>query len=332
MNITVKKKLLEVKYLKTYFYTDQGVVPAVDGVDLYINEGETLGVVGESGSGKSVTSLSIMRLLQDTSGKIVNGYINFDDKDLLSLSESEMQNIRGNDIAMIFQEPMTSLNPVLKIGEQIQEAVELHLKLAKNKAKKHVVDMLKAVGIPRSEEIYDEYPHQLSGGMRQRVMIAMAMACRPKLLIADEPTTALDVTVQAQILDLMKKLKTENHTAIMMVTHDLGVVAETCERVVVMYCGRVVEYGDVYEIFEKPMHPYTRGLLNSIPKLRQKVDRLDSIPGTVPNPKNMPKGCKFAPRCAEAMDICFEKEPPLFYIDEGHKSKCWNCKNHMGED
>ncbi|WP_343216806.1 ABC transporter ATP-binding protein [Crassaminicella profunda] len=328
----MKKKLLEVKYLKTYFYTDQGVVPAVDGVDLYINEGETLGVVGESGSGKSVTSLSIMRLLQDTSGKIVNGYINFDDKDLLSLSESEMQNIRGNDIAMIFQEPMTSLNPVLKIGEQIQEAVELHLKLAKNKAKKHVVDMLKAVGIPRSEEIYDEYPHQLSGGMRQRVMIAMAMACRPKLLIADEPTTALDVTVQAQILDLMKKLKTENHTAIMMVTHDLGVVAETCERVVVMYCGRVVEYGDVYEIFEKPMHPYTRGLLNSIPKLRQKVDRLDSIPGTVPNPKNMPKGCKFAPRCAEAMDICFEKEPPLFYIDEGHKSKCWNCKNHMGED
>lgn len=331
MNITVKK-LLEVKGLKTYFYTDQGVVPAVDGVDLYINEGETLGVVGESGSGKSVTSLSIMRLLQDTSGKIVNGSINFDDKDLLSLSEREMQNIRGNDIAMIFQEPMTSLNPVLKIGEQIQEAVELHLKLSKDKAKKHVVDMLKAVGIPRSEEIYDEYPHQLSGGMRQRVMIAMAMACRPKLLIADEPTTALDVTVQAQILDLMKKLKTENHTAIMMVTHDLGVVAETCERVVVMYCGRVVEYGDVYEIFEKPMHPYTRGLLNSIPKLRQKVDRLESIPGTVPNPKNMPKGCKFAPRCAEAIDLCFEEEPPLFLIDEGHKSKCWHCKNHMGED
>jgi peptide/nickel transport system ATP-binding protein len=224
---------------------------------------------------------------------------------------------------MIFQEPMTSLNPVFKIGDQIGEAVRLHLKLDKKQAREHVMNMLKLVGIPRAKEIMDEYPHQLSGGMRQRVMIAMAMSCEPKLLIADEPTTALDVTIQAQILDLMKKLKEEKGTAIMLITHDLGVVAEMCDRVVVMYAGKVVEEADVYEIFENPQHPYTKGLLNSIPKLRQKTDRLESIPGNVPIPANMPIGCKFAPRCSQAMDICWEQDPDLMQIAEGHQCRCF---------
>ncbi|QEK13030.1 ABC transporter ATP-binding protein [Crassaminicella thermophila] len=328
----MKKKLLEVHNLKTYFFGDHGVVPAVDGVDILIHEGETLGVVGESGCGKSVTSLSIMRLLMDTPGKVINGSIKFEGKDLLQLSEKEMQEIRGNDIAMIFQEPMTSLNPVLRIGEQIQEAVELHLKYDKNKAKKHVIGMLKLVGIPRAEEIYYEYPYQLSGGMRQRVMIAMAMSCDPKLLIADEPTTALDVTIQAQILDLMRKLQNENGTSIMLITHDLGVVAEMCDRVVVMYAGRVVEEADVFQIFEEPKHPYTIGLLNSIPKLRQKIDRLDSIPGIVPNPTNMPKGCKFAPRCQHAMDHCLEREPSFYQVGEHHKCKCWLYQSELAKE
>lgn len=319
------KKVLEIKNLKTHFFTDNGTVKAVDGVDIYINEGETLGVVGESGSGKSVTSLSIMGLLKDTSGKIVDGTIEFEGKNLANLKENDMRGIRGNDIAMIFQEPMTSLNPVLRIGDQISEAIRLHLRYNKEKAKEHTINMLKLVGIPRAENIYSEFPFQLSGGMRQRVMIAMAMACNPKLLIADEPTTALDVTIQAQILDLMKKLKDEVGTAIMFVTHDLGVVAEMCERVVVMYAGRVVETGDVYQIFENPQHQYTKGLLKSIPVLRRKVDRLESIPGNVPSPKNMPKGCKFAPRCSEAFEKCWQEEPPFYYIEENHSSKCWLC-------
>jgi peptide/nickel transport system ATP-binding protein len=316
-------KILEISNLKTYFFSDSGQVPAVDGVDFYIREGETLGIVGESGCGKSVTSLSIMRLLEHTPGRVVDGSIRFEGTDLLSLSENAMREIRGNEIAMIFQEPMTSLNPVFKIGDQIGEAVRLHLKLDKKQAREHVMNMLKLVGIPRAKEIMDEYPHQLSGGMRQRVMIAMAMSCEPKLLIADEPTTALDVTIQAQILDLMKKLKEEKGTAIMLITHDLGVVAEMCDRVVVMYAGKVVEEADVYEIFENPQHPYTKGLLNSIPKLRQKTDRLESIPGNVPIPANMPIGCKFAPRCSQAMDICWEQDPDLMQIAEGHQCRCF---------
>ncbi|WP_045519022.1 ABC transporter ATP-binding protein [Neobacillus niacini] len=325
----MNNKLLEISNLKTYFFSDDLQVPAVNGVDLYINEGETLGVVGESGCGKSVTSLSIMRLLAHTPGKVVDGSIRFKGKDLLSLSESEMREVRGNEIAMIFQEPMTSLNPVYRIGDQISEAVKLHLKYDKKKAREHVIKMLKLVGIPRAEEIIDEFPYQLSGGMRQRIMIAMAMSCNPTLLIADEPTTALDVTIQAQILELMKKLKEEKGTAIMLITHDLGVVAEMCDRVVVMYAGKVVEEADVFEIFENPKHPYTKGLLNSIPKLGQKSNRLDSIPGTVPTPTKMPKGCKFAPRCSQAMDICRELDPDLVKIAEGHRCRCFLYQSEM---
>ncbi|WP_019119834.1 ABC transporter ATP-binding protein [Brevibacillus massiliensis] len=325
-------KLLEIENLKTYFFTDSGRVPAVNGVDLFIREGETLGIVGESGCGKSVTSLSVMRLLAHTPGRVVDGSIRFAGMDLLSLPESKMREIRGNEIAMIFQEPMTSLNPVYKIGDQIGEAVRLHLKYDKKKARERVIQMLKLVGIPRAEEIVDEYPHQLSGGMRQRIMIAMAMSCEPKLLIADEPTTALDVTIQAQILDLMRKLKEERGTAIMLITHDLGVVAEMCDRVVVMYAGKVVEEADVFDIFENPKHPYTQGLLHSIPKLRRKTERLQSIPGNVPTPGNMPSGCKFAPRCSHAMDVCREQEPDLLQIASGHRCRCFLYQNDLAKE
>lgn len=317
------EKLLEIKNLQTHFSSDRGVVKAVDGVTISVNKGETVGVVGESGCGKSVTSLSIMRLLKDTPGKIVGGSIEFEGKDLTNLSEKEMRLIRGNEIAMIFQEPMTSLNPVYKIGRQIEEAVMLHLKYDKKQAREHAINMLKLVGIPRAEEIVDEYPYQLSGGMRQRVMIAMAMACKPKLLIADEPTTALDVTIQAQILDLMRKVREESGTSIMMITHDLGVVAEMCDRVVVMYAGKVVEEADVFTIFEDPKHPYTIGLLDSVPKLGQKITRLESIPGNVPTPGNMPQGCKFAPRCNKVMEICRNQDPELTSIDNDHTCRCW---------
>ncbi|ETI66747.1 ABC transporter ATP-binding protein [Neobacillus vireti] len=321
------EKILEIKNLQTHFTSDSGVVKAVDGVTITVNKGETVGVVGESGCGKSVTSLSVMRLLKDTPGKIVGGTIEFEGKNLEAISEKEMRMIRGNEIAMIFQEPMTSLNPVYKIGRQIEEAVQLHLKYDKKQARQHAINMLKLVGIPRAEEIVDEFPYQLSGGMRQRVMIAMAMACKPKLLIADEPTTALDVTIQAQILDLMRKLTKEGDTAIMLITHDLGVVAEMCDRVVVMYAGKVVEEADVFTIFENPKHPYTEGLLYSVPKLGQKVDRLDSIPGNVPTPSNMPEGCKFAPRCPKVMDICRQQDPELLLIDKEHTCRCWLYQN-----
>ncbi|MDN4075960.1 ABC transporter ATP-binding protein [Fictibacillus terranigra] len=318
----MRDKLLTIENLKTHFFSDDGIVPAVDGVNITIKKGETVGIVGESGCGKSVTSLSVMRLLKDTPGRVVGGSIQFKGKDLLSLSDREMRNIRGNEIAMIFQEPMTSLNPVLTIGRQIKEAVGLHLGLEGKKAHEHVIEMLKLVGIPRAEEIVNEYPHQLSGGMRQRVMIAMAMSCKPKLLIADEPTTALDVTIQAQILELMKKLSAEEETAIMLITHDLGVVAEMCDRVVVMYAGKVVEEADIYELFENPKHPYTKGLLQSIPKLREKKNRLGSIPGTVPNPLERPPGCKFAPRCSEVFDLCREVEPELLPVGADHQCRC----------
>ncbi|MFG3612696.1 ABC transporter ATP-binding protein [Rummeliibacillus stabekisii] len=319
----MSNRLLEISNLKTYFFVDNQQIPAVNGVDLFINEGETLGIVGESGCGKSVTSLSVMGLLGHTPGKVVDGSIRFKDSDLLTLPEDKMRKIRGNEIAMIFQEPMTSLNPVYKIGKQIGEAVRLHLKYDKKKTREHVINMLKLVGIPRAEEIIDEFPHQLSGGMRQRVMIAMAMSCNPTLLIADEPTTALDVTIQAQILEIMKKVKQEKGTAMMLITHDLGVVAEMCDRIVVMYAGKVVEEADVFELFENPKHPYTKGLLNSVPKLGLKSERLTSIPGNVPTPANMPKGCKFAPRCIEVMEICKTEDPELSQISNGHQCRCF---------
>lgn len=316
----MKNKLLEIKGLKTYFDTEDGLVPAVDGVDITICEGETVGIVGESGCGKSVTSLTAMRL---TSGKVVAGSIAFQGKDLLALSDEEMRLLRGHEMAMIFQEPMTSLNPVFTIGQQIGEAVEIHLKLGKQKARERSVEMLKLVGIPRPEQIVDEYPHQLSGGMRQRVMIAMAMACNPKLLIADEPTTALDVTIQAQILDLMRELKEKQGTAIMMITHDLGVVAEMCDRVIVMYAGKVVEEADVVTLFTNPQHPYTKGLMNSIPSLEGQARRLYSIKGNVPVPGTIRDGCSFAPRCEFAMDYCRQHAPRLVEVESGHLSRCW---------
>lgn len=332
----MNQPILETKGLKTHFFTDDGVVKAVDGVDLSILEGQTVGVVGESGCGKSVTSLSIMRLLADTKGRVVDGSIMYRDIDLLKLSEKKMRAIRGNEIAMIFQEPMTSLNPILKIGEQLTESIRLHLKLNAQNARRCAIEALNSVGIPRADAIMKEYPYQLSGGMRQRVMIAMAMSCEPKILIADEPTTALDVTIQAQILDLMRKLKAEKNTSILFVTHDLGVVAEMCDRVVVMYAGKVVEEADVYTLFANPQHPYTRGLLNSIPKLLLNQKRLGSIPGNVPIFKNMPKGCKFADRCSEQMPKCLTLDPPLERVSEGHFSRCWLtahvCANNLGRE
>lgn len=316
----MKPTLLEIKGLKTYFQTDEGVVPAVDGVDITVYEGETVGIVGESGCGKSVTSLTTMRL---TPGKVVDGSITFQGRDLLALSDEEIRKVRGNEMAMIFQEPMTSLNPVFTIGQQISESIKIHMQFGKQEARQRTIEMLKLVGIPRAEQIVDEYPHQLSGGMRQRVMIAMAMACNPKLLIADEPTTALDVTIQAQILDLMRELKVKHNTAIMMITHDLGVVAEMCDRVIVMYAGKVVEEADVVTLFTNPKHPYTQGLMKSIPRLDGKEQRLYSIKGSVPMPGSLRKGCTFAPRCEYAMDICREGIPELVKVEDKHSCRCW---------
>lgn len=315
--------LLEIRNLKTHFHTEDGVVPAVDGVSLTMRPGEVLGVVGESGCGKSVTAMSVMRLVQAPSGRIVGGEISFAGQDLLALREPEMRKIRGNDIAMIFQEPMTSLNPVFTIGEQITEVLELHQGLKGKASQSKALEMLKLVGIPNPERIIKSYPHSLSGGMRQRVMIAIALACNPKLLIADEPTTALDVTIQAQILELMKNLKEELDTGIMLITHDLGVVAEMAQHVVVMYAGRVVEDTDVFRIFEEPLHPYTQALLNSKPKVDDERDVLESIPGAVPNPLSMPLGCPFHPRCKHAHERCQTELPELEEIRPGHKVRCW---------
>ena len=321
-----RKNILEIKNMHTYFFTDNGVVKSVDGVDIELKEGSTLGIVGESGSGKSVTALSVMGLLMGTTGKVVEGQILLDGRDITNLSAEERRKIRGNQISMIFQEPMTSLNPVMKIGDQLVEAIKMHQNKTKQEAREMAVEMLKKTGLPRVERIVNEYPFQLSGGQRQRVMIAMALVCNPKILIADEPTTALDVTIQAQIIDLMNHLKQEIGTSIMFITHDLGVVAETCDEVVVMYCGRVVEKGKVYDIFGQTAHPYTQGLLRSIPKLGEHVEELDSIPGNVPNPKYMPKGCKFAPRCEHATERCREEEPGFFDLGNGHLSRCWLCE------
>lgn len=317
------KKILEVKNLHTHFFTGGHVVKAVDGVGFTINEGQTLGIVGESGSGKSITALSIMRLIPSPPGKIVEGEIIFDDRSLLNLSEKDMRDIRGNEIAMIFQDPMTSLNPVLTVGEQIAESLMLHKKLSKKEAFDKVKELFEAVGIPEAGRRLKDYPHQFSGGMRQRVMIAMAMACNPKLLIADEPTTALDVTIQAQILDLMRKLKNDYKTSIMMITHDLGVVAELCDHVVVMYAGNPVEYTDVITLFKDPKHPYTWGLLGSIPKItEEEKERLEPIEGTTPDLSIEINGCKFRERCKKASDICAQKRPQAVEISSGHYVSC----------
>ncbi|CAN2255417.1 ABC transporter ATP-binding protein [Bacillus vallismortis] len=326
------KPILNVNQLRTSFFVNGKEIPAVDGVDFTINESEILGIVGESGSGKSVTSLSIMKLLKDTPGKIVGGSIHFDGRDLLALSEKEIRELRGNEIAMIFQEPMTSLNPVLTIGNQLREAIKKHLNYSRKKADQHAVSMLTQVGISRADEILQQYPHQLSGGMRQRVMIAMAMSCSPKLLIADEPTTALDVTIQAQILDVMKDMQEKHGTSILLITHDLGVIAETCDRVAVMYAGRIVEQGSVYDLFDDPKHPYTKGLLESIPRIGKRQERLHSIQGNVPMAEDWPSGCKFASRCPFVFDKCLKKEPPLLNVGEGRTSRCWLNENEGKEE
>lgn len=318
----MSEKVIEVKNMNTHFFTSKGVVKAVDGVDFEINSGETLAIVGESGCGKSVTSKSILRLVPDP-GKIVEGEINFLGKNLLDFKERDMRNLRGNKISMIFQEPMTSLNPVFTVEYQLGEVLKLHRGLNKKEARDESIELLELVGIPNAEKVVDEYPFALSGGMRQRVMIAMALACNPRLLIADEPTTALDVTIQAQVLELMSKLQDELDTAILFITHDLAVVAEIADRVDVMYSGRVVEEADVDELFDHPMHPYTIGLLQSIPDLNTEDEVLHAIEGVVPNPLNRPEGCQFSPRCEKSMDICKREMPDLFDLGNGRKVRCW---------
>ena len=303
--------LLEIKNLKTYFYTSGKVIPAVDGVSFHIEAGETLCLVGESGSGKSVTALSIMRLIPTPQGRYVDGQIFFDGQDLLKKSEKDMYDIRGNAISMVYQEPMTSLNPVFTIGMQIRETLHIHQGLSRRRADERAAHMLSLVGIPEPEARLRDYPHQLSGGMRQRVMIAMALCCDPRLLLADEPTTALDVTIQAQILDLMRKLKRELGMTILFITHDLGVVAEMAERVIVMYAGRVVEEAAVKDLFARPLHPYTQGLIDCIPKIEKNVPRLNVITGMVPPPGDFPQGCRFHPRCPYARPLCSEQEPEM---------------------
>ncbi len=323
--------LLEVRGLKTYFYTEDGIVKAVDGVDFDVRKGEIVAIVGESGCGKSVTSLSIMRLV-GIPGKIVDGEIIFKGENLLDLPDSEMRRIRGDRISMIFQQPTSCLNPVFRVGEQISEVLEIHRGMDKKEGRERAIELLRIVGIPEPEKRIDAFPHELSGGMAQRVMIAMALACEPELLIADEPTTALDVTIQAQILDLMRGLQEKFGSSIILITHDMGVVAEMAARVSVMYAGRVVEQADVNTIFEKPLHPYTNGLLASIPVMGVVKERLDTIPGSVPNLINLPPGCKFAPRCRARMEhnlqICTEKEPDLIEVEPGHRVRCWLYQEH----
>ncbi len=318
--------MLDIQGLKTYFYTEDGVVKAVDGVDLYVRRGETLGIVGESGCGKSVTSLSVMRLISPP-GRIVAGKIIFDGVNLLTLPEREMTKIRGNRISMIFQQPTSCLNPVFRIGDQIAEVLNIHEGLGREAGWARAVELLRMVGIPEPQKRAYAYPHEISGGQAQRVMIAMALACSPELLIADEPTTALDVTIQAQILDLMRDLRERTGTSIMLITHDMGVVAEMCDRVVVMYAGQVVEQADVRTLFRNPLHPYTQGLLGSIPVLGQVRERLDVIPGTVPNLLDPPPGCRFEPRCQKCegpiRERCISEMPPLREVEPGHWVRTW---------
>ncbi|MCA9948263.1 MAG: ABC transporter ATP-binding protein [Anaerolineales bacterium] len=321
-----KDTILEVKNLKTQFFTEGGRVKAVDDVSIYVNRGEVLGIVGESGCGKSVTSLSIMRLISPP-GRIVAGEIIFDNENLLDLPEKRMMDIRGNRISMIFQQPQSSLNPVFRVGHQISEVLLLHQNVNQEEAAQRSVELLRMVGIPEPESRVNAYPHELSGGMAQRVMIAMALACVPELLIADEPTTALDVTIQAQILDLMRNLRTKTNTAIILITHDLGVVAEMCDRVNVMYAGRIVEEAPIHELFNNPKHPYTDALIGSTPVLGQVDKELVTIPGSVPNLVDLPPGCKFAPRCQARiennLEICTQEEPELKKVAPNHAVRCW---------
>jgi len=323
--------LLKVEDLKTTFYTDDAVIRAVDGVSFNVRPGEVVGLVGESGCGKSVVSLSIMRLISYPPGKIERGRVCLEDQDLLTLNDKEMRRIRGNDIAMIFQEPMTSLNPVYKIGDQVSEAIRLHQGLDSSAAWDESAKMLELVGIPRPRAVLDNYPHQLSGGMRQRAMIAMALSCNPKLLIADEPTTALDVTIQAQILELMRDIKERINTSIIFITHDLGVIAEMAQHVVVMYSGKIVEDADVESLFNEPLHPYTAGLINSKPKLEEEKELLDFIPGNVPNPADMPAGCAFHPRCSEVMEVCRREMPDLLEPKPNRQVRCWLYQKQKAE-
>ncbi|MBW1961685.1 MAG: ABC transporter ATP-binding protein [Deltaproteobacteria bacterium] len=323
------KELLEIRNLQVHFRLKEGLLKPVDGVDFDLVEGEILGIVGESGCGKTVTALAILRLIPQPHGRIVEGRIRFNGLDLLSLSDSEMRKIRGNDISMIFQEPMTSLNPVFRVGHQIAQAIRLHQGLSKKESMEQAIEMMRRVGIPSAELRARDYPHQLSGGMRQRVMIAMAMSCRPKLLIADEPTTALDVTIQAQILDLMKRLNEEIGTSVILITHNQGVIAENTQHVIVMYCGKIVESAGVKELFASPMHPYTRGLMKAIPDVNADAGcrrRLYVIPGMVMTPMNLPVGCRYKSRCSQAFEPCSEQEPPLFEARPGHWVRCWHYK------
>ncbi|MER1957606.1 MAG: ABC transporter ATP-binding protein [Solibacillus sp.] len=326
-----RKPILEVKELETTFFTDSGNVAAVDFISFSIHEGEVLAIVGESGCGKSVTSLSIMGLVPSPPGKITHGEILLNGKDISKYSDKEMRKIRGNDMAMIFQEPMTSLNPLFTIGNQLVEAILIHnTKWSKKQATVRAIEMMKLVGLPRPEQLIKEYPHQLSGGMRQRVMIAMALVCNPKVLIADEPTTALDVTIQAQILKLMRDLNERLHTAVLLITHDLGVVAETCSRVIVMYAGQIVEEAPVNEVFKNPQHPYTKGLIQSVPDMRYKKDSLYSIPGNVPKPGSITTGCRFAARCEYAFDRCTQENPMLYEASTVHKARCFLLEEKGG--
>lgn len=326
-----KQPLLDIQNLKTYFFTEDGVVKAVDGVDFIVYPGEVMGLVGESGCGKSVTSLSIMRLI-GIPGKVIEGEIFFEGRDLLKLSEAEMVDMRGNRISMIFQQPQSSLNPVFKVGDQVAEVLQIHQNMGREESWEKAVDLLRLVGIPDPEEKAHSYPHEMSGGQAQRVMIAMALALNPQLLLADEPTTALDVTIQAQILDLMRDLRTRMGTSVVLITHDLGVIAEMADRVAVMYAGRIVEQTDIDSVFAKPLHPYTQGLIASIPVLGKIKDRLDVIPGSVPNLINLPPGCKFAPRCRARVEnnlqICTEVDPDLIHVLPKHAVRCWLYQSH----
>ena len=324
----IEETLLKVDTLSTWFYTDDGIVKAVNDVSFSLNKGHTLGIVGESGCGKSITSLSVMRLIDSPPGKIVGGKIVFKGEDLLAKSEEEMRRVRGKRIAMIFQEPMTSLNPVYTVGRQIEEALLIHETMTKKEAKRRALEMLRLVRIPLPEKRFDEYPHQLSGGMRQRVMIAIALACSPELLICDEPTTALDVTIQAQILALIDELKEKTGTSVIMITHDLGVISEIADEVLIMYAGEIVEYAPKTQLFQNPLHPYTQGLIACVPKLGRDSDRLQTIEGTVPSFDDMPAGCTFWPRCPFAESICKEKKPPL--IDCGNRTV--RCHRYAGKE
>jgi oligopeptide/dipeptide ABC transporter ATP-binding protein len=321
-----REVVLQIKNLHTSFYTHDGVVKAVDGIDLSMRKGETLCLVGESGCGKSVTALSILQLIQIPPGRIEKGQILFDDQDLLTLNQDQMRHIRGNRISMIFQEPMTSLDPLFSVGSQIEESIRLHMKVSRKEARDRALEMLRKVSIPDPQGRVNDYPHQMSGGMRQRVMIAMALSCNPEILIADEPTTALDVTIQAQILDLINNLKKDFRASVLLITHDLGVVAEMAQSVAVMYAGQVFEYGDVVELFTNPRHPYTSGLMDSIPALDEKdseTGTLKAIPGVVPSLLDLPRGCSFQPRCSRALEVCTTESPPLTEVKPNHFVRCW---------